>query len=89
MKCSHRTQVTWEIANIARNIGAFVAIRVWTNGAPKLLWVSRTGVANMETRLILAYSLIALMAALALFGGMTWLRKREKVRQRNEGRMPK
>lgn len=39
----------------------------------------------METRLIIAYSLIALMIGLAIFGGMMMLRKREKARRRNSG----
>jgi type II secretory pathway pseudopilin PulG len=40
----------------------------------------------METRLIVAYSLIAILAALAIFGGVMLTKKRAKSRQRDEGR---
>jgi hypothetical protein len=40
----------------------------------------------METRLIIAYSLIAIMVALAFVGGVIWSKKRDKSRQRYSGR---
>jgi hypothetical protein len=40
----------------------------------------------VETRLIIAYSLIAVMAALVVFGGIMWSKKRGKSRQRDAGR---
>ncbi len=40
----------------------------------------------VETRLIIAYSLIAMMAAIAIFGGIMLSRKREKARDRDAGR---
>jgi uncharacterized membrane protein YidH (DUF202 family) len=39
----------------------------------------------METRIIIAYSLIAIMAALVAFGGVMWRRNREKMRRKNAG----
>jgi hypothetical protein len=40
----------------------------------------------METRLIVAYSLIAIMATLVIFGGIMLFKKREKARLRNAGK---
>jgi hypothetical protein len=40
----------------------------------------------METRLIIAYSLIAIMIGLAVLGAVTITRKRSKARRRNSGR---
>jgi hypothetical protein len=40
----------------------------------------------METRIIIAYSLIAIMAALVIFGGVIWRRSREKIRRKNAGK---
>jgi hypothetical protein len=40
----------------------------------------------METRLIIAYSLIAIMAALVIFAGFRWSKKRDKSRQRDAGK---
>ena len=40
----------------------------------------------METRLIIAYSLIAVMAALILFGAVMFSKKRGNTRRRDEGR---
>lgn len=40
----------------------------------------------METRLIIAYSLIALMAALAIIGGLAIRRNNARKQRRNEGR---
>lgn len=39
----------------------------------------------METRIIIAYSLIAIMAVLATFGAVAWRRNREKVKRKNGG----
>lgn len=39
----------------------------------------------METRLIIAYSLIAVMVALVIFGGVMLSKKRAKTRQRDAG----
>jgi hypothetical protein len=40
----------------------------------------------VETRLIIAYSLIAIMIAFAIFGGVMFLKKQGKSRRRDEGR---
>jgi hypothetical protein len=40
----------------------------------------------METRLIIAYSLIAVMVALVLFGAIMLSKKRDKARQRSAGK---
>ncbi len=40
----------------------------------------------METRLIIAYSLIAIMVALVIFGGFMLSKKQEKSRRRNSGK---
>ena len=40
----------------------------------------------METRLIIAYSLIALLTALALFGVIALSKKRTRIRDRDAGR---
>jgi hypothetical protein len=40
---------------------------------------------GVETRLIIAYSLIALMVAFAIIGGMVTLRRRDKKRRRDAG----
>lgn len=39
----------------------------------------------METRLIIAYSLIALMVALAMFGGFKLFQKKSKLQRRDNG----
>lgn len=39
----------------------------------------------METRLIIAYSLIAIMLALAAFGGFKLFQKKSKLQRRNSG----
>lgn len=39
----------------------------------------------METRLIIAYSLIAIMLALAAFGGFKLFQKKSKLQRRNAG----
>jgi Flp pilus assembly protein TadG len=44
------------------------------------------GVAAMETRLIIAYSLIAVMAALIVIGVMLLSKQRGKNRERDSGR---
>jgi hypothetical protein len=51
-----------------------------------LLWVSRKKERGMETRLIIAYSLIAMMAAIAILGCVIALRKRDTRRRRDAGR---
>jgi len=60
--------------------------RVGAARAPEWIWVSRKRSALVETRLIIAYSLIGVMAALVVFGGILWSKKREKSRQRGSGR---
>jgi len=40
----------------------------------------------METRLIIAYSLIAVMALLVVYGGVILSKKRKAVQRRNSGR---
>jgi hypothetical protein len=40
----------------------------------------------LETRLIIAYSLIAVMGALAAFGLVMWSKRRGKNRERDAGR---
>lgn len=39
----------------------------------------------METRLIIAYSLIAIMVALAIFGGIKLSQKKSRTDRRNSG----
>lgn len=60
-------------------------MRVWAARAPSQYWVSRNRSRNVETRLIIAYSLIAVMAALVIFGGVLLSKKRSKARQRDAG----
>jgi hypothetical protein len=50
-----------------------------------MFWVSRNRSRNVETRLIIAYSLIAIMAACAIFGGVMLRRKNDKARRRDAG----
>ena len=54
--------------------------------APEWIWVRRNRSALVETRLIIAYSLIAVMAGLVIFAGFIWSKKRDKLRQRNSGK---
>lgn len=62
-----------------------------TNGvsarrAPEPFWVSRNRSLPLETRLIIAYSLIAIMVALVIFGGMMLSKRQEKSRRRDSGK---
>ncbi len=41
---------------------------------------------SMETRLIIAYSLIAMMASLFVLGGLLISRRQGKIRRRNAGK---
>ncbi len=40
----------------------------------------------METRLIIAYALIAVMVGIIIFGGTLWQKKRLKARSRDAGK---
>jgi hypothetical protein len=40
---------------------------------------------NMETRLIIAYALIAIMIALAIFGGIKLSQKKNRTQRRDSG----
>ena len=54
--------------------------------APEWIWVSRNRSRNMETRLIIAYALIAIMVGIAIFGATLWQKRRVKSRSRDEGK---
>lgn len=54
-------------------------------GAPEWIWVSRYRSRLMETRLIIAYTLIALMIAMGILGGVILSKRRDKARRRNSG----
>jgi hypothetical protein len=49
-------------------------------------WVSRNKEHVLETRLIIAYSLIALMAVLATIGGVAFRRSQSRKQRRDQGR---
>ena len=54
--------------------------------APEWIWVSRNRSRKMETRLIIAYSLIAVMVLLVVYGGVMLSKKRKASQRRNSGR---
>jgi hypothetical protein len=56
-----------------------------TASAPKSIWVSRIRSCGVETRLIIAYSLIAVMAVLAIIGVVAIQRNRARTRLRDSG----
>jgi hypothetical protein len=60
-------------------------MRVWAARAPEWIWVSRNWSRNVETRLIIAYSLIAVMAALVVLGSIMFSKKRKETHCRNSG----
>jgi hypothetical protein len=68
------------------SIRRFRQISVWAARAPEWIWVSRNRRRIMETRLIIAYALIAAMVGMAIFGGTLWQKKRLKARSRDAGK---
>jgi hypothetical protein len=54
--------------------------------APEIIWVSRNRSRNVETRLIVAYSLIAIMAGIVLWGALMLSKKQDKDRRRDSGK---
>jgi hypothetical protein len=54
--------------------------------APESIWVSRYRSRIVEARLIIAYSLIAVMAALVIFGGILLSKRQGKARRRDAGK---
>jgi hypothetical protein len=62
------------------------SIRECAARAPESIWVSRNRSRNMETRIIIAYSLIAMMVAIAIYGVMRISKWRKAERRRISGR---
>ncbi len=64
---------------------SFIPAGVWAARAPEIILVSRTRSRIVETRLIVAYSLIAIMAVLVLVGAFMLSKKQNKARRRDAG----
>ena len=85
--CMSRERVTWNQSPCLPLLMQLLApLGVWAARALKSIRVSRNWSKRMETRLIIAYLLIAIMLALAVIGGIILSKRRAKSRQRDAGK---
>lgn len=64
----------------------FIKACVLAARAPEIVLVSRNRSCFVETRLIIAYSLIAVMAVLVILGSVLMSKRQNKARRRNAGK---
>lgn len=64
----------------------FIKACVWAARAPEIILVSPNRSCIVETRLIVAYLLIAIMAVLVLLGAFMLWKKQKKARRRATGK---